>query len=96
MTFVLEKLQILNIIGNAIGLSKNGDKYILLVWPATQQKILILMIDWHKIEGLEECAFDWLLVLFPFLFYEFGSIEFFNSFSSFKKYRLLVNSHVKS
>ena len=50
MTFVLEKLQILNIIGNAIGLSKNGDKYILLVWPATQQKILILMINWHKIE----------------------------------------------
>ena len=96
MTFVLEKLQILNIIGNAIGLSKNGDKYILLVWPATQQKILILMINWHKIEGLKECAFDWLLVLFPFLFYEFGSIEFFNSFSSFKKYRLLVNSHVKS
>lgn len=33
MTFVLEKLQILNIIGNAIGLSKNGDKYILLVLP---------------------------------------------------------------
>ena len=56
MTFVLEKLQILNIIGNAIGLSKNGDKYILLVWPATQQKILILMINWHKIEGLKECA----------------------------------------
>ena len=36
MTFVLEKLQILNIIGNAIGLSKNGDKYILLVLYPTK------------------------------------------------------------